>query len=747
MPDNGPRFLLGYGERLTERVSPPGGGGGPEPPYELGEAVANLTPMVAETASKLSSLPSGACPHGQAVGILTLHPQAIAKSYHPRQLLEQLNLRQVGSRPVQIQPKKWTRKAVPAPTPSTELFVAGNRASFASWADTLGESASRLPGPASDQLRRLETVRAPDVGDRYRGPEFDSRERGQEILLEVVLHASNSSESQFVVAAFEQYAISLDARPEMDKRLYAGGLCFLPVEAPVEFLDQLLLFSFLRVARPMPRLRTVLPIERATLLQAESCPLPDKDPVDPDLRVAIFDGGLGSNVEIDRWADAVKPQDTGDLVPDLADHGHGVASAFLFGSLIPGREASQPYAHVEVYQVLDEKSGADPFELYDVLRRIQNVLSERKHTFFNISFGPAVPVEDDEVHGWTAVLDEYLSDGNSLGSIAIGNNGEEDRRCGEARIQVPGDCVNALSVGAADSSRAGCTRASYSAIGPGRSPGRVKPDVLHFGGDRSEPFIVYDPKHAPAVAATRGTSFAAPAALRAAVGVRAHFGEKITPLGLKALLVHSAEDQGLDRAEVGWGAIGSSVEDFVTCPGGSVQVLYQGELSPAQYLRALIPLPRGPLSGLITIKASFCYATPTDPQDPGSYTRSGLEVVFRPNASKYKGRATEPISRSFFQRSDYDSERELRNDGQKWETVMRASQTLQGRSLFRPVFDIHYNARSAGGQAVSAIKMRYALVVSVTTTKRDIDLYDLVTREYAGQLEALQPRIEIPIRT
>lgn len=747
MPDDGPRFLLGYGERLTEGISPPLGGGGPEPPYELAEAIAHLTPMISDTASNLQSLPRAACPDGQAVGLLTMHPQAIAKSYHPRQLLEQINLWQVGSRPVQIEPKKWTRKIPPEPSPSTEIFVAGARDSFTSWANTLSQLAPYMPASAIDQLRRLEKVRAPTIEDRYRGPDLDRNAQDRELVLEVVLHASNSPDSQSIVAAFEQYALSLSVRPEMDRRLYAGGLCFLPVEAPVEALGELLLFSFLRVARPMPRLRAIPPIERAIRLQAEPSPLPDVEPVDPDLRVAIFDGGLSSDVAIERWVDAVTPPDVGDLVPELAEHGHSVASALLFGSLMPGQESPQPYARAEVYQVLDEKSSTDPFELYDALRRIQNVLSERNHKFFNISVGPAVPVEDGEVHAWTAVLDEHLSDGNALGSIAIGNNGDKDRASGEARIQVPGDCVNGLSVGAANSSRAGWSKARYSAYGPGRSPGRVKPDLLHFGGDPREPFIVYDPENAPAVSGTRGTSFAAPAALRAAIGVRAHFGERISPLGLKALLVHCAEDYGLARSEVGWGAVSSSIEDLVICPNGSVRVLYQGELNPAQYLRAVIPLPDESLSAKVTLTASFCYATPVDPQDPGSYTRSGLDVVFRPHAQKYRKRGTtEPMTRPFFQRSDYDSERELRNDGQKWETVMRASHTLQGRSLFRPVFDIHYNARSGGGQAIRAARIRYALVVSATT-KRNIDLYDMVVRKYAGQLEALRPLVEIPIRT
>lgn len=227
MPDDDRRFFLGYGERLTERVAPPPGGGGPDAPYELDEAISRLGPRISATAASLQELPSGACPEGQAVGLITMHPQAIAKSYHPRQLLDQLNLRQVGSRPVQVLPDKWTRQAEPEVSPSTQLFVAGRRESFASWSENVDEVVSSFPIATQNQLRRIEDVRAPQFADRYRGPDNGGGERE---LFEVVIHASSDPDMQFIVSAFQRYARSLDAVPDLDRRLYAGGLCFLPVD-------------------------------------------------------------------------------------------------------------------------------------------------------------------------------------------------------------------------------------------------------------------------------------------------------------------------------------------------------------------------------------------------------------------------------------------------------------------------------------------------------------------------------------
>jgi hypothetical protein len=177
-----------------------------------------------------------------------------------------------------------------------------------------------------------------------------------------------------------------------------------------------------------------------------------------------------------------------------------------------------------------------------------------------------------------------------------------------------------------------------------------------------------------------------------------------------------------------------------------VRVIYQGELSPAQYLRAPIPLPEADLVGKVSIEATFCYATVTDPQDPGSYTRSGLEVVFRPHAARFSSeQATLPDTRPFFRRAHYDSKRTLRTDVQKWETTLHAEKRFFPTSLQQPAFDIHYNARTSGGAARDPERIRYALVVTVRAS-RVPDLYDRVARLYAGQLEALAPLVDIPIR-
>lgn len=732
-----PRFLLGFGERLSERVPPPPGGGGPDPAYSFEDAVTRLAPRLASAVSILGELPPSACPNNEAVSILTLHPQSVAKSYHPRLLLSQYGLRQVGSRPTTIEPQVWTKKSVPTPSPTTELFVAGDRGAFADWASDLTSDSPVV----NDSIRRLEDVRAPSVRDVLR---LGNNEPDSHLTLEVVLHARNSANNAYIIEAFAQYTEEIGVQASLDKRLYAGGLCFLPIEADLTSMAELSRFSFLRTARPIPRMREIAPIERSTPSTFAPAQLPSDDSVDPDLRIAVFDGGLAPGTPLAKWTTSVEPPGVSAPVPGQLDHGHDVTSALLFGSLVPGEAAPTPYGVVDHFRVLDDKAGSDPFELYDVLRRIQNVLSERRYEFFNLSLGPASPVEDDEVHPWTAMLDEHLSDGHALATLAVGNTGRSADPA-ETRIQIPGDAVNGFAIGASDSIRTGWARAPYSSIGPGRSPGVIKPDVMGFGGSGREPFMVYDSLKAPKLSTTAGTSFSAPAVLRLATGVRAHFGDRLSALGIKALLIHSSVADDYSSGEVGWGKVPETLESLVTCSESAVRVVYQGELTPSQYLRALIPLPETPLRSLVTLKATIVYATAVDPEDPGSYTRSGLDVTFRPHSQKFKNEdSVDPKTRPFFQRSAFDPEATLRHDAHKWETVMRKEVRMQGRSLHDPVFDIHYNARQGGGAPENASKIRYALVVDISCVKAKT-LYDDVARTFAGRLEALRPRVEIPL--
>jgi hypothetical protein len=194
--------------------------------------------------------------------------------------------------------------------------------------------------------------------------------------------------------------------------------------------------------------------------------------------------------------------------------------------------------------------------------------------------------------------------------------------------------------------------------------------------------------------------------------------------------------------------VARTLDDIVLCDDECVRVVYQGEISPAKYIRAPIPVPVDEMPGKVEITATLCYTTAVDPHHPGNYTRAGLEPTFRPHSDKRKKPDQQnPDSRAFFGvKSSGVTEDLLRRDAMKWENCLHASVTMQGKSLKNPVLDIHYNARLEGHNHAPGETLDYALIVTVRA-KRLADLYDQVVRRYATQLEQIRPVIDIPVRT
>ena len=735
-------FLLGRGERLTTDIIVKRGGSPKQAPYTFNEARSRLAPMVAETASKIDELPSDACPDNQAVISLTLNPEYIAKSYFPSELLRDIGMDVVGSRPRKTTPIKRSGGRETVETVTTELFAKGSRSAIRAWSESL-PSWQAYRRSAND-LISIEEIAAPVPRDKIKG---HLPETGR-FALETVLHASELEAQRHMLQAFAAYLERRGIEAEFGRRFFAKGLCFLEIDALVERADDIVAFTAVRALRQMPDLRVLRPIVRSQSIPTTALQLPQEPPLSSDVRVAIFDGGVPANHPVTQWAIPHESPGTRPATDEFLSHGVGVTSAALFGHIDPSAPLPRPYSHIDHYRVIDNAPGQNQHELYEVLERIESILSSHEYDFISLSLGPSLPIQDDDVHAWTAVLDDRLSRVSTLAMIAVGNDGEGDALLGLDRVQVPSDCVNALAVGACDTPGDDWKRAHYSSKGPGRSPGLIKPDLVDFGGELSRPFVVVASDMQPTLATTGGTSFATPSVMRLATGVRAHFGANINHLAIRALLIHTCEKGEHNHKEIGWGRVARSLDDIVLCDDDTVRVVYQGEISPAKYIRALIPVPSGPFQGYVSIKATVCYKSQTDPHHPGNYTRAGLEVTFRPHDGSFsRVGQIHPDSTDFFGSSlPGATEDELRRDAWKWENCLHAEKRKRGSSLNNPCFDIHYNARLGSRNFSPEEKLRYAMVVTVHA-KNVVDLYNQVVRRYATQIEALRPVLEVPILT
>ena len=560
------------------------------------------------------------------------------------------------------------------------------------------------------------------------------------------LTSSRLESDPILVEAFYEYLDKRKIEAKIGRRFFVKGLCFLQIDALVEQAEEIATFTAVRALRQMPKLRTLHPALRSTAIPSTVPELPEGPPVSDNLRVAIFDAGLPDSHPLTKWATPHEFPKMEAATDAFLSHGVAVTSAALFGHIDPKKPLQRPYSPIDHYRIVDTAPNQDLDELYEVLERIEEILESQEYDFINLSIGPELPIDDNDVHSWTAVLDERLTRISTLAMIAVGNGGEGDAISRLNRVQVPSDCVNALAIGACNTPDEGWERTTYSSIGPGRSPGRVKPDFVDFGGDVGRPFVVLTRDLPPKLAGLAGTSLACPNAMRLATGVRAHFGQSLNHLAIRALLIHTCEIGESGPNEVGWGRIARSLDDIVLCNNDTERIVYQGEISPAKYIRAQIPVPSGELQGKVSIKATICYKSETDPHHPGNYTRAGIDVIFRPHDRRFKKKnQLHPDTAQFFGSKFLGAtEAQLRADAWKWENCLHASCRKQGRSIRNPCFDIHYVARLEGQAFTPNDKLNYAMVVTVQASSL-ADLYDQVVRKYAPIIRPLEPVLEIPV--
>lgn len=745
-----PRYLIGGGEKLSIEVSRPSRGFGEKAhPYTFSEAVERLVPQLESVRDELKDLPILACPSGEAVVGMTLHPTYLAKSYYPAHLIAELKLRHLGSRAVHIKPDRTTsertaddHRSQPAPL----LYLAGRRERLLKFADVLPDWRP-VEQVVRSEFREIERISLPDASRVKHLPDVAEN---QEIPLEVVLHV-DSDGAEYILEGFERFVNSIGLDVDLSRGRQNGGLCFLPMYATKASVPSLLQFSFLRALRSMPRIVPLDPIVRS-LGPSFRVDLPTGPAAAPELKVAIFDGGLPSDHGLDLWVNRMTASGVGNPIPSAQAHGLAVTSAFLFGSLEPGRVQATPPANVDNWRIVGDDTAHDDFEMYSILDRIEAVLDSRPYDFVNISLGPDCSVEDDDVNAWTSTLDTLLADGETVATVACGNNGQGDRALGLHRIQPPSDGVNMIAVGAANNPSPNWQRAPYSACGPGRSPGYVKPDIVSFGGTPATPFLVMSAKNQGT--SKQGTSFAAPLAMRSGVSIRAQFSDAMWAPTIKGLLIHQADAGGNDRTEVGWGRVSHEISDLVTCGDGEAHIVYQRQMPTTGAVRLYLPVPPG-LSGNVDIKATFCFFCEVDPEDSINYTRGGLEIQFRPDTHKVgkpyfkDGKLITPKlppSDGFFQADDfYAPEFMRRDDAQKWETTITRSKRKRASSLYDPAFDVSHITRLHGHNGGHRPLIKFALIL--TLKNKAIDLYDQVVTASRNRLQPMVPRTDIRVLT
>ncbi|HIF9214626.1 TPA: S8 family peptidase [Photobacterium damselae] len=711
-------IIIGYGETLTKSVKIKNGSGPKKHPYSLQEARKRMEKNLSQVMIEIDGKPDQECANNEVVVKFIQHPTYLAKTYYPKGLFRKFGMRDVGSCSMKIKPEKWAVKDHPEEGMTCCIYVSGKKEQYHDLLKALRNN--KLEEATLKRIQTIEQIECFEGKDKIKGLIPSSGKS----KLEVGLHASVFESS--IIEEFFRYLTDIGGNASRTKIKTVGGLTFLPVEINNGDEEKLAKFSHLRVLRSIPRLRFNNPEATRTIIE-HNFKLPRYEELNHDFKVCIFDGGLGEQHLLNDWVNETIPKDVKSWHPELLSHGSEVCSTYLFGPYnMDSNSLGSPYTNVDIVRVLSPDDTDT--DLFDVLTRIEDVLKTEQYKYINLSLGPRIAIDDDDVNVWTSVLDSYLQKGNCLATVAIGNDG--DLNGDDARIQPPSDMVNSLAIGSCDSLNNDWKRSPFSCIGPGRSPGLIKPDGLMFGGGTNNFFPVYSPiTHK--IVGTQGTSYSAPYAMRVAAGIDAITDIDLSPSTIKALMVHNTHSNGISAIEAGWGKFPNSPEEVIECLDDEATIIYQGELTTSEHLRIPIPIPHGLNCTWVHLKATFCINSQTDPEHPLHYTRGGLDIVFRSNDSKFKNEDSEhPNPTSFFTcGSLYPDEHELREDAHKWETCISRQQRFKKTTLVNPMFDVRYQGREQGGSPSSALEpIKYSLILTVRA-EGDNNLYNSVLQQ------------------
>lgn len=750
------RPLLTGGEKLREDLAVRPAGGGPKNyPVSLQDSVVQLLPQAVHAYEEALDVPSRL--RGEKIVFqATLRPEFLANSYFPVDLLKSVSATAIGSLPDTGTRQATQKKPRSSDADTKTVLASGDTASLAALIDLL-ENPYR--GDVSERVRlniqaieRIELARPSFVR-----PASGSGDE-EPLAWEAVLHAQAGSDGSVAYAS----SVTLQRWFDLVERLggshapewirQSGGFTYVPVTLNERDVEEALQFNGLRQMSLMPRPRHAEPVIELPTSVWLSEPLDSIGTTRP-LRVAVFDGGVDATSPY--WAGRVREIPLGEILPDSRadDHGALVTSALLYGPdpRDPLTPANMDIDHYRVWPQVHQ----DSFEMYWLLDMIKEKVVENDYQVVVISTAPERFAESEIVDRWTHELDQLAHERNVLFVAAAGNNGEQRTDTGQDGILLPGDMVNGMAVGASSDRSPKPGRATFSAKGPGRVGGRVRPDGIAFGGTDEVGFNFV--RNDGTLASMAGTSASAPHVVHGFADLAQRLGvRRVNPVSLRAFSAHFAlpAASGNSVIDVGHGVLREDWEFISDDQNNVAHILYEGVISRDEFIPLLLPVPDAATSQAISLRYTLVTSTAVDPKDPVEYTKAGLTIRMRPDARRFSfskkdsktydlhlvrdraliadltsqgwTAAADPKSMSLTYRGN--TETVLREEG-KWDTLRTFSRRFRPGNIYRPRVELSHLAREDGRLTSHAPDLSWALLVTLQGPT-NVAMHDLVRSQF-----------------
>lgn len=751
MTNSNRKPILYKGEVYSAPVQKKGGGGKIDYPVSFQSAKNTILENIDIVEDKLRALPDSSRLPNEVILCVRMHPDFSAKSYYPETLFdgdsEKYGLQEIGSRLWKLDKEKPIKKK----TKSNEakmFFVRGTESSLLKFKTQLSKSESTLQKGFINDVRKLVSIDLLDETEQIVGISKD----WEEGRLEAVLHPFDLDREISLQKFLDLLKLAGIASETINFKQYENGITFVSMVGNRDALSLLSGFNPLRTLHPMEFRYFV---NTRSIAQAGS-PKPPKFTVRPEVTIGVIDGGyVPGNTSLDPYVKICNDYVSGPVIPECASHGTQVTSAVLYGSLNGYKNSDhlpEPVVSVKNFRVISSTMKDDP-DLYEIIDAIEKIIPDNPTIkVYNLSLGPRGPIYDDHISRFTFACDLLSEKMDILFCVAVGNDGEVQ---GYNRIQAPADMVNGLAIGAYSNVNGLITRSPYSCIGPGREGNKLKPDLSAFGGCDQNPIHLLGEISNERVL-TQGTSFSSPLASAAAGKLMGYSSEDLSSLTTRALLIHGVSENGTGHTiEGGHGSLTEDIEIMASCPTQSYTLIFKGEIESAKYIQLPIPWTDEVSQGKVSFRWTSAVVTNIDPQSPDDYSTSSIEISFYPNNSMFlfkRGKQTKRIDtalissdelttltndgwecKSIFPVSEsgqnpFQSENELRADF-KWDTLDTRSISKKVTGVKNPMFHIHAMER---GKRRNSPKVKYTLILTVTTSSAEIDIYAKVRAKYSA---------------
>ena len=360
-------------------------------------------------------------------------------------------------------------------------------------------------------------------------------------------------------------------------------------------------------------------------------------------RVGIMDSGVEAIPHLAPWLDG-EEQNIADLAEEDIRHRHGtsVAGIINYGDDLQGERWTGTIPSLITSCVVNTDEDVVRISEEEMVEHIKTAIRQNPEVkVWNLSQGSTNEVSDDEFSDFAIAIDDLQKEHQVLICKSAGNVRPD--MPGSIRITQGADSVLSLVVGSVAHTKeipgdaeVG-QRSPFSRIGLGPS-GITKPDLVHYGGNRSRGVYSFS-EVGFQTEAFRGTSHSTPRVTALAANLAYRLEREFDPLLVRALLIHGAGYQNLDgmenddvRKELGFGKP-AILDDMLFNDPDEFTMVLKPEFTDRDYQIQDVPFPEelvgedGYFQGEVTVTVV------TEPVlrggERGEYCQSDVEVLFQ----------------------------------------------------------------------------------------------------------------------